>query len=334
MTMKYTIPLIIIFLLTGCFPKDKIVTPRSIDIVEIPYSTYDNQVWFSLNTMSVNSYNSYLDWDLGFESDSISHHIILNTSKFMHAGNTGSSDFNGITKNICDTMIFDSSDGDLNKTAIGNWADFSNAADPVFPEKVYIIDLGADNNGLAFGLKKIVFENYKNRTYSIHYSNLDGSDEHTYQVVTDPERKFTLFSFQKGGYTAAIQPTDKDWDLCFTQYSTILFDNNGVATPYLVRGVYLNPMGTSAAADSINSYYDTELNNATGYSLSSSQDAIGYDWKVYKNDTYSIRPDLFYIIKDQRDEYYKLKFMGYYNSAGARGYPSFQLENLSNQGNP
>lgn len=334
MTMKYLIPLIFVFLLTGCFPGDKIVTPRNIDIIEIPYSTYDNQVWFSLRDMSIASYNSYLDWDLGFESDNTGHHIILNTSKFMHAGNTGSTDFYGITSNICDTMIYDASDGDLDLTAIGNWADFTNPADPVYPEEVYIIDLGADNNGVPFGYKKIVFENYVNSTYSIHFSNLDGSDEHSYQIVTDPERKFTLFSFQNGGYTAAIQPPDKDWDLCFTQYSTVLFDNNGVATPYLVRGVYLNPAGTSAAADSINSYYDIEINNATGYNLSSAQDAIGYDWKVYENDTYSIRPDIFYIIKDQRDEYYKLKFTGYYNSIGARGYPSFQVVNLSKQGYP
>jgi hypothetical protein len=43
---------------------------------------------------------------------------------------------------------------------------------------------------------------------------------------------------------------------------------------------------------------------------------------------------MFYIIKDQRDEFYKLKFMGYYDSTGARGYPSFQVVNLSNHANP
>ncbi len=332
--MKYLIPVISVLLLAGCFPKDKMVTPRNIDIVEIPYSIYENQVWFSLSNKSIVSYNSYLDWDLGFQSDSSGHHIILNSSKFMHAGNTGSTDFSGITSNICDTMIFDSSDGDLNKTAIGDWADFSDPANPVFTGDVYIIDLGADNNGNPFGLKKIVFEDYSDSTYTIHYSNLDGTDEHQYKLVTEKGRKFTLFSFNDGGYTAPIQPEDKDWDICFTQYSSILYDDNGVATPYLVRGVYLNPAGTYAAADSINSYYDITYSNIAGYSLSGKQDAIGYDWKVYANDTYTIRPDLFYIIRDQKGEYYKLKFTGYYNSSGARGYPSFQLDDLSPATNP
>jgi len=332
--MKYSIPIILSVLLTGCFPKDKIVTPRDIDIFEIPYSIYENQVWFNLHDMSVISYNSYLDWDLGFESDSTSHHIILNSSKIMHAGNTGSTDFAGITTNICDTMLFDSSTGNLDMTAIGDWADFSDPKNPVYPGHVYIIDLGADNSGNAFGFKKIVFEKYDNKSYDIHFSNLDGTDEHTFRVQTDPQRKFTLFSFRDGGKVMPIQPPDADWDICFTQYSTILFDDNGIATPYLVRGAFLNPDGTTAAADSVNSFYTTGINNIYDYTLSSAQDAIGYDWKVYSNGTYSVRPDLFYIIRDKNDEYYKLKFTGYYNSSGARGYPSFQIVNLSMSENP
>ncbi|HKK42696.1 MAG TPA: HmuY family protein [Bacteroidales bacterium] len=332
--MKYVIPLILILLLTGCFPKDKMVTPRNIEIVEIPYSIYENQVWFNLSNKSIVSSNSYLDWDLGFESDGTGHHIILNSAKFMHAGNTQSTDFYGITSNVCDTMTFDSSDGDLNKTAIGDWADFKDPSNPVFPGNVYIIDLGSDNSGNPFGLKKVVFESCTDTTYNIHYSNLDGTDEHEYKVSDLVGRKFSLFSFSDGGFTSPLQPEDKDWDICFTQYSSILFDNNGVATPYLVRGVFLNPAGTYAAADSVNSYYNTGFSDIGSYTLSGKQDAIGYDWKVYANDTYSIRQELFYIIKDQKGEYYKLKFTGYYNSTGARGYPSFQLDNLSGSTNP
>ena len=69
----------------------------------------------------------------------------------MHAGNTGSSDFYGITTNICDTMVYDDSNGDLTRTAIGNWADFSDPLNPVYPKEVYIIDLGTDNNGVHMG---------------------------------------------------------------------------------------------------------------------------------------------------------------------------------------
>jgi hypothetical protein len=327
--IKYSSILVSLLLLTGCFPKDDMVIPLDIDLIEIPYSMYDTQTWFSLQNMSVTSHNAFTDWDLGFESNGAGHHIILNTSKFMHAGNTGSTDFYGITTNICDTMVYDDSGGDLNKTAIGDWADFTEPSNPVYHRKVYIIDLGADNNGVLFGLKKITIDSLVNNIYSIHFSNLDGSDEYHEEVVTDPEKSFTLFSFSNGGNVVNGWPAGSSWDLCFTQYSTILFDDNNIATPYLVRGVYINMNGTAAARDTINSFYDITANDIPDYTFSSAQDIIGYDWKDYKDNSYNINPNVFYIIKDQLGAYYKLKFAGYYNTTGERGYPSFQCIKLS-----
>lgn len=323
-----------LLVLTGCFREDFPVVPSAIDIVEIPYSMYDYQIWYSLKNKSVTSHNSFNDWDLGFELNGTGHHIILNSSRFMHAGNTGSTDFTGITSNVSDTLVFDDSNGDLNKTAIGNWADFTDPANPVFPKKVYIIDLGSDNNGISYGFKKVVFDHFVNNTYSIRFSNIDGTDEHNFDVATDSKRSFTLFSFRNGGIITPVQPINSDWDLCFTQYSTILFDNNNVATPYLVRGVYLNPEGTTAVSDTINSYFGTTINDVNNYTFSPAQDAIGYLWKDYKNDSYKINPKIFYLIRDQTGVYYKLKFTGFYSTAGARGYPSFQVANLSSSTNP
>jgi hypothetical protein len=327
--MKYSITLLIILLLTGCFPKDDLIVPLDIDIVEIPYSMYDTQVWYNLQNNALVSHNSFTDWDLGFESNGSGHHIILNTSRFMHAGNTGSSDFSGITTNSCDTMVYDDSSGDLSKTAIGQWADFSDPLNPVYPKKVYIIDLGTDNNGILYGSKKITFDSLAINIYSIRFSNLDGSDEHYFGVIADPERSFTFFSFINGGSVVSVQPPDIDWDLCFTQYSTILFDDYNVATPYLVRGVYINMNGTSAARDTINSFDEISLEDVPNYKLSSAQDIIGYDWKDYKDDSYNINPNIFYVIKDRLGEYYKLKFTGFYNKSGQRGFPSFQCIKLS-----
>jgi hypothetical protein len=327
--IKYTVILFSLLLLSGCFPEDDPVVPLDIDIVQIPWSMYDTQAWFNLNEMTVVSHNSFTDWDLGFESSGSGHHIILNTSKFMHAGNTGSSDFPGITTNICDTMTYDDSSGDLTKTAIGNWADFSDPGNTVYTGNVYIIDLGVDNNGVSYGFKKVTFDSFENNAYTLHFSNLDGSEEYTSEVVTDSERSFTLFSFKTGGMVVPIQPVTTGWDFCFTQYSTILYDDNNVATPYLVRGVYSNMYGTTAARDTINSFNDIGLADISNYTFSSAQDAIGYKWKDYKDDSYKINPNIFYIIKDHLGDYYKLKFTGYYNSTGERGYPSFQCIKLS-----
>ena len=67
--IKYSLILLSLLLLTGCFPKDDLVVPLDMDIIEIPYSMYDTQTWFSLQNMSVTSHNAFTDWDLGFESN-------------------------------------------------------------------------------------------------------------------------------------------------------------------------------------------------------------------------------------------------------------------------
>ena len=38
----------------------------------------------------------------------------------------------------------------------------------------------------------------------------DGSDEHSFEVVTDPDRSFTLFSFKDGGSIVTVQPADSE----------------------------------------------------------------------------------------------------------------------------
>ena len=327
--IKHIIFALFPYVLTGCFPEDKKVIPLDLDINEIPYSMYDTQTWFRLSDRTVVSHNAFTGWDLGFESTGDGHHIILNTSRFMHAGKTGSHDFEAVTSNICDTMVYDDSSGDLSMTAIGDWADFTDPANPVYTGMVYIIDLGTDNNGHPYGLKKVMFNSYEDNVYSFRFSNLDGTDDHTFDLEADPSRSFTMFSFSDGGQTVSVQPPDSDWDLCFTQYSTILYDDRNVATPYLVRGVYSNMDGTLAARDTVNSFDAITYANIGDYTYSDAQDAIGYEWKDFNDDTYRINPDIFYIIRDKSGEYYKLRFTGFYGPTGEKGYASFVLVRLT-----
>lgn len=320
------IPLII--LLHGCFAEDDIVIPREVDIVEIPYSMYESQIWYSLSGRQIVAHNIFSDWDLGFESSGNSHRIILNTAKFMYAGNTGSNDFTNADLNDCDTLIYDDSRGIPYKTALDAWADFSDPGNPVFSGDVFIIDRGINVDGSPVGYKKIVFEKYLEGKYFIHFSNLDGTDELSSEIPVDPQRNFTLFSFDNAGSQAVTEPPSESWDLCFTQYSTILFDDFNVATPYLVRGVLINQKGVSAVADSVRSFYQVTADVIPGYQFSTDQDAIGYEWKIFRDEMYIIEPDVFYLVKDQNNDYFKLKFTGYYNLSGARGYASFMLEEL------
>ncbi|NVO10890.1 MAG: HmuY family protein [Bacteroidales bacterium] len=329
------------FALTSCFDENSFVikpipTPATNIEVKIPFSMYEYQTFYNLMDSVVVSHNNYADWDLGFEASSSGYHIILNASKFMYAGNTGITDFNSVISNTAATMIFDNSNGNLDSTAIGNWADFTNPSNPVFFNKVYIINRGVNEDGISFGYKKIIFEKLENNTYYIHFANIDNTDEHYFQIPKNTSVNFVQFSFDNGGNLNTQQP-DKDlWDLCFTKYSSILLDDNKVPTPYIVRGVLINN-GLSVAKDTITSFASINFNNINSYTFSTKKDAIGYDWKIYKNDIYSIVDHYSYIIKDRNNVYYKLRFTGFYNSIkgdphyGIKGYPSFEFIKLNNQ---
>jgi hypothetical protein len=335
--MKFTNLIILASItLTGCFhEKDYVIKPIIISEVKIPYSMYESQTYFSLSNSVVVSHNNYADWDLGFESSPTGFHIILNSSKFMYAGNSGLTNFSAVTTTAVDTMTFDSSTGNLDSTAIGNWADFTDVLNPIYPKKVYIINRGVNEDGVSFGYKKVVFEKLENNTYFIHFANLDNSEEFYYQIPKNNTLNFVQFSFDGGGNLNTQEPSKDLWDLCFTKYSSILFDDFGVPTPYIVRGVFINN-GLSVAKDTITPFYSIKYSDLSNYTFSTKKDAIGYDWKIYKNDIYSIIDHFSYIIKDQNSNYYKLRFTGFYNSIpgdvniGQKGYPSFEFIKMEN----
>ncbi len=335
--MRQTLIIILFALsLTGCFDENGyVIQPIQIEEVKIPYSMYDYQTYFKLSSSQIVSHNSYTDWDLGFESSPDGWHIILNSSRFMYAGNTLITDFESVKTISVDTMIFDASSGNLDSTAVGKWGDFTNAQTPTFPKLVYIINRGKDELGNDFGYKKIVFENLENNTYYIRFANLDNTDEHRFQVEKNPDVNFVQFSFEGGGKIFSGQPEKNSWDLCFTKYTSILFDDFGVPTPYLLRGVYINSNGISVAKLSNKVFESISFSDISTCIFSSKQDAIGYDWKKYVNESYIIETKIAYIIKDRDNNYYKLRFTNFYNNTpgdphyGQKGYPAFEVQKLT-----
>jgi hypothetical protein len=63
----------------------------------------------------------------------------------------------------------------------------------------------------------------------------------------------------------------------------------------------------------------------TGLTLSTSQVAIGSDWRAGggPGSAPAVRTDRYYIIKDADNNYYKLRFTAL-TQAGERGYPAFE----------
>lgn len=329
--MKYIFYLnliLIILFLNACFEDDEKIIPIFIEEVEIPYSMYEYQTYFNIAEQSVVSHHNYSDWDLGFESSKDGSHIILNYARFMYAGNTFETDFYSVKSNIANKMFFDNSSGNLDSTVIKDWAEFSDPQNPVYSGNVYIIDRGKNELGEEFGLKKIIFEKLESDTFYVHYANLDNTNEHFLKVPKDSTVNFTLFSFEGEGQFITSEPDKETWDICFTKYSTIIPDDYGTPTDYLVRGVLLNPYkNIEVAVDTINYFYEIQPEMIINYNYSNHRDAIGYEWKVY-SDVYEILDYNSYILKNINGLNYKLRFTSFYNDKGEKGFPAFELMEL------
>ncbi len=334
----------VILLFNSCFKEDRKVRPHdpgnlkmvTIDMTDAPNKIfYTYQVYFRLNSAAVISTNEKKNSDLGFECADSAWHIILNTADFMYATNTGSTDFSATYDTTGMKWSFDKSDGNPDSTAIGKWIQFS-GPDSIksYTDDVYIINRGYDALGNLLGLKKIVFLSLDQGEYTFKYANLDGSDEHTYSISKNPDVNYVFFSFDNGGKEVDLQPPKYDWDLVFTQYTTLLFTTDGEPYPYLVTGALSNRYGVEVAEDTIMNFESIDLQQAMNMDFSKDIDVIGYDWKDIVGDpasgsvTYKIRQKVYYVIRDQEGLYYKLRFIGFYNNDGLKGFPQFEFQQL------
>jgi len=292
-------------------------------------SDYGNRVYYDLSNNTTVKTITNSDYDLAFESSDNGWHILLNSSRFMYAGNSGNKNFEEITSPSGIEMSFDNSNGDLDSTAIGNWADFS-INPPLFYNEVYAIDLGLDQQGLHLGYKKTVFETLTDNIYTIRHANMDGSSNFTVQLPKMDDRNFIGLTFADGGKMVDFEPPTQDWDILFGQYTTMLFAE-GEPYPYLVRGVLLNTSGTQAYLyEGDKDFLDVELEDVDNNQFISQQDVIGHEWKYYnlEEGVYTVSTQQVYFIKSLDGSIYKFHFLSYYNSDGETGYPKFEFKKV------
>lgn len=322
----------VLLVLSSCFKEDDPLPAPTLQTTTIEMNKYYlYQSYFDLNTDTEVARNEKNDWDIGFESRDSSWHIVLNTSAFMYAANTGETDFEAVTDTTGLIWKFDKSDGNPDSTAVGNWLDISNN-DTTYSNKVYVLDRGYDELGILRGLRKIVFTHVDLDTYAFKYADLDGENYNEFVVVKSDSIKYAQFSFEDGGKQVYFEPIFLSWDLLFTQYTTLLFTDEGDPYPYLVTGVLTNYDRVEVAMDSAIDFENIDLNYAMGLEFSKNQDAIGYDWKDLKGDLsnpyYEIVEGRNYIIKNRFGLYAKFRFISFYSNEvgteGDKGYPTFQ----------
>jgi hypothetical protein len=316
----------------SCFKEDEMVPahPRgnvNTDTIAMT-ENYRYQVYFSLDSGSAVSSNVKTISDLGFECSGEGWHVILNTSDFMKAADLGevvigaSHDTNGVK------WKFDKSDGNPDSNAIGHWYNIS-GNDTVSNNHVYAINRGLDELGNTLGIYQVIFDSLKHNTYYFRYAPLKGGTVIPGSVTKQPGINYLYYGL-KSGTVEELEPKKPFYDLFFTQYTTLLFTDEGIAYPYLVTGVLSNPYQVEVAADSIHDFFAITHETIQSSNFSKNLDAIGYDWKYYSftSGSYTIRPNRNYIVHTVSGQYFKLRFIGFYDRNGAKGYPVIEYELL------
>jgi hypothetical protein len=318
--------------LQSCFKKDEMVTPHprggvKTDTIAMT-ENYLYQVYFSLDSGKAVSTNVKTTFDLGFECSQSGWHIILNTSDFMKVADLGEVAFGMPYDTTGLEMRFDKSDGNPDSNAIGQWFTVQ-GGDTVSNKHVYAVSRGLDELGNPLGLYQVIFDSLKGNTYFFRYAPLNGGTGTAARAVKDPEVNYLYFSLKTGTIVPA-EPPKQSYDLLFSQYTTLLFTSQGIPYPYLVTGVILNRYQTVAAVDSAADFSLVTRETALAMSFTKSLDIVGYNWKYYNFSTgvYTIRPNLIYVIHGISGFYYKLRFVGFYNKAGLKGYPVIEYQQL------
>lgn len=340
--MKIVNALIFIFLVfitASCFKEDERVTPHDPGDVETAAieltKDYRNQVYYDLGSGEAVSTNLKKIWDLSFDCAPGGWKILLNTSNFMLAAKTGLTDFSAVKDTVGLTWNFDASSGNEDSLAIGKWIDFQGSDSiKIYTDEVYFINRGYDEAGNLRGLRKIVFLELTDTSFLIRYANPDGTDEHYFTVIKDPAVNFVCFSFDEGGKQLNLEPPKFSWDLLFTQYTTLLYTDEGDPYPYLLTGVLSNPSNVTVAQDTLYEFSAIDYEVAAELEYWGLLDEIGYDWKDVQGDvssgnvSYVIMEGRNYVVRDTEGFYYKLRFISFYNNNGEKGYPTFEYQRL------
>ena len=169
---------------------------------------------------------------------------------------------------------------------------------------------------------------------------MDNSELNSAIVDKNTDKLYTQFSFVDNSIKQS-EPVEPDWDLLFTQYTTMLFTDEGEKYPYLVTGVLQQYNLVSVALDTTLVFDDISISDTLLLDFSTNFDKIGYNWKELIGDvntgnvSYQVRFNYNYIIKNRNSRYYKLRFVNFYNSEnneygdkGDKGFPTFEFIEL------
>ncbi|AWA28666.1 hypothetical protein HYN48_00405 [Flavobacterium magnum] len=317
---------------------------------EVGGATQPNQVYIDLSSGAM-TVVPRVSWDLGFYSGT-DFRVVLNSSLKMAAKKLETTNIDevqlpdetmiiaqgqGIATQIdSPTGVFDNDPG-THDTAIDPVS--ANDAD----NKVYLINMGsnpattmpaigadASGSGASRGWMKIRVLR-SGSDYRVQYAAIGATTHEEVTLSKNAAYNFTFFSLVAKN-TVMVEPQKVLWDLNFTTFTNLL----GGTTPYYFPDFVLTNLKGGARAYMVSVSDDVTYDRFTKADVSpdlftENQTNIGSNWRSTSVNgpngpvsQFVLKTDRFFIIKDPAGNLYKLKFTGGSNSAGERGYPTFQ----------
>lgn len=320
--VKRIVALLSVLTFVACEPEEQPIPavhkPGDLVTQSINLETdYRYQKFYSLEDTAVVSENLKTIWDLGFESGSQGWRVKLNIANAMQAAKVSE----GLTEKSNVSNVewwWDEPTGNWDSTAIGDWKTY---------DGVYLIDRGYNPNGTHRGYVKLKMLSNDEQTFSFKWSANSSEDVNEVTINKQEGVNLTCFSFTDN-QVVQVEPEQNSWDLVFTQYLHIFRDEDEPQI-YLVTGVLGNLHTTEFALDTAASFENIDLAYAEGLEYSKDMKTIGYHWKDYNYDagSFIILYHKNYLIKRGND-YYKMKFIDFYNDQGEKGNPTFELQKL------
>lgn len=349
--MKKIFLLPLAFLFFACAEDDSKVAPIEqvsegtiFGTAEHPFNVggpnQQNQVYVDLsgeNTTDV-ARNS---WDFGFYSGD-DFRVVINGSLKMAVKQLGTTDISlpqeedqlvavG-TFDAANMNYIDHPDGQLSKTAFGTLATSEATA------KVYLVNMGSQvpttmpdpgtSNvaGDPRGWKKVKI--WKDgEGYKLQYADLTATTATEVSIAKNPAYNHVFFSLTTGA-TVQAEPEKDNWDMVYTTFTNEVFQGTQPMGAYFYSDyVVINSKsgvkalmieGDSQAYEA----FSLQTLETGDFAFSSDQRAIGANWRsvlpvqVYDN--------VFFILQDGDNNFYKIKFISMLATNGHRGFPVFQ----------
>jgi len=317
---------------TSCFQEiDKVALEKTTEnVFTSEHSIYNSVTFYKIyeNTTQEVSNESLGKWDMAFQSALEGDNVLVNYSVSARAIKTGTSVFSEVDKSTAEDL-FQSDQWKFNDPAYSNVRD-SIALKDWEDKEVYLVYRGSSSLPEK-AYYKIQFMSKTPDTYTFKYAHIESSQENEKTIDRTLGIANIYFSFEDGN-VVEHEPNIKDWDFYigpyFGWFETLV---SGVFAPYNLTGVMINNEGgvrVSQVFDETIEYESIDLAMAQNLTYSDWKGSIGSTWKKIpstEDPVYNMDTSKKYVLKLYDGNYYKLRFLDFYNSEGEQGYTSFEI---------